>query len=193
LPVEQGLLGTQPPPVCDCRRRATVHAGTGHGQLMLHTQRRCDPCPLMRNTAGCAAVRQRCGWDCARGVASCAIFRTGASYSQVAPSGQELSRDCRRVTNQSSNPAQSTAPHRPEAADSQSPGTGALRHSAQVGLTSYRSFDHRPSARLEIFLDPRRPLDMMVVSTRVRTNYFKEPARVNKWRVEEGQKGIPDG
>ena len=61
LPVEQGLLGTQPPPVCDCRRRATVHAGTGHGQLMLHTQRRCDPCPLMRNTAGCAAVRQRCG------------------------------------------------------------------------------------------------------------------------------------
>jgi hypothetical protein len=159
LPVEQGLLGTQPPPVCDCRGRATVHAGTGHGQLMLHTQRRCDPCPPLRNTA-----------DVRRSGSTVAEIVPAAS--PVAPSSkQELHilklvrarknspRDCRRVRNQSSNPAHSPAPHRPEAADSQSPGTGAARHSAQVGLTSYRSFDHWPSARLEISLDLGAPRD----------------------------------
>ena len=36
------------------------------------------------------------------------------------------------------------------------------------------------SRRLEIFLDPGA-IDMMVISARVRMDYFKEPAQVNKW------------
>src|SRR5205085_663311 len=77
-----------------------------------------------KNAADVASIQQSCRRQHSRCVPSGGAFRTRGADSEAICFRKELPRNCEEPPNQPSNPAQSPSPHQPEAADSQSPGSG---------------------------------------------------------------------